>query len=114
MIADGFPPGARAATSASSSGVRNRKPFGSAKNALERVDVDQRILFGGRHQHRAIGDQRQAEIGVEVAVGPEQHAVVVGAVRAEMLEQPGRVGPVLAEPLLLLLRRSRDPRRSDR
>ena len=58
------PPARASPTSASSSGVRNRKPFGSAKNAPQHVDVNQRILFGGRHEHRAIGDQRQAEVGV--------------------------------------------------
>ena len=114
MIADGRAAGARAATSVSSSGVRNRKPRGSAKKRLERVDVNQRILFRGRHQHRAVGDQRQAEVGVGVAIRPEQHAIVVAAVRAQVLEQPRRVRAVLAEPLLLLVRATPDRRRSDR
>ncbi len=36
-------------------------PGGQAEEVLQHVEVERSILLGRRHQHRAIGDQRQAE-----------------------------------------------------
>ena len=46
--------------------------------------------------------QRQAEIGLGVAEGPEEHPVVFATVRRQMLEQFRRIRAVLAKPVFLL------------
>jgi hypothetical protein len=81
---------------------QKQKAARELKVGVEDVHLHQRIVFRRRHQNRAIGDQRQAEVRVEIAIGPEQHAVVPRAVAPEVLEQLGHVGAVLAKPLLLL------------
>ena len=67
----------------------------------QHAEIDGRIFLGRRHQHGAVGDERQAEVGREVPVGPEHHEVELAPVRAEVIEQPGRIRSVLAEPFLL-------------
>src|SRR5262249_8414757 len=84
-------------------GSQEEKRLRPREKWSERVGVNQGILFGRRHEDRPISDQREAEPGVEIAIRPEQHPVVVRAVRPQMLEQFRRVGSVLAEPLLLIL-----------
>jgi len=69
--------------------------FRQREEAVEHVDVDQRILFCGRHEHRAIGGEWQAEIDFGVAVRPEEHPVVFRAVLAQIGEQLRRIRTVL-------------------
>ena len=80
MMHDGASgPGTRRATSACSSGVRKTKAARQLEILRQQIEFDDRILFRGGHQNRAIGDERQAEERHGVAERPEQHAVVAGA-----------------------------------
>ena len=78
---------------------------GQREQTIDDVHPDERILFGCRNQDRAIGDERQTEEGLVVAVGPEQHAIVLGAVLPQVLDELGHLGPVLDEPLFLFFGR---------
>src|SRR6185369_8375044 len=63
-----------------------------------RAEPNDRIFFRRRHEDRAIAHDRHAEVRRVVAVRPEQHAVVLVAVRAEMLEQRRHLRSVLEKP----------------
>ena len=67
--------------------------------------MDQRILLGRRHQHRAIGDGLHAVKGRVVAVGPEEDAVVGGHASFQVIDEARHDRAVLVEPPCLLLER---------
>ncbi len=80
---------------------------GRTEVLLEHVEVEGAVLLRGRHQHGAVGDERQAEVARAVAEGPEQHQVVVASLGAKVLEQIWNVGTVGGEPRLLAFGRRR-------
>src|SRR5204862_2632678 len=68
----------------------------------QHVDVNERVFFGRRDEHRPIGDDWQTEVRVAVPIRPEQDASVARAVAPQVVEELGRLWPVLPEPLFLL------------
>ena len=95
----GSAPAMRRSISVCSSGVRKMKPAGSEKKLAEHVHPNQRIFFSRRHEDRPVGDQRQAEVHLRIAKRPEQQAIVVAAVIAQVGQQLRRVRTVLPKPL---------------
>ncbi len=77
----------------------------SVEKLLQDVEIDRGIFLSCRHQHGAVGHQWQPEVAGRIAEGPEEDEVVLGAARAQMLEQRGRIGTVRAEPRLFPFRR---------
>ncbi len=63
--------------------------------------ADERVLFSRRHEHGAIGDERQTKEGLVVPERPEQNPIVFRAVTLEELEEPRRLGTVFPEPSFL-------------
>src|SRR5437764_8955940 len=53
----------------------------------EDIEIDRWILFGRRHEHGALGDNRHTEEAGRVAEGPEEDEVVVAAVGPQVFEQ---------------------------
>ena len=88
-------------------GCHEKIACGLVEKLVERFQVDGGVFFRGRHEHRALRHKRQAEIGLVVPERPEKDEVEVAPVRAEMLEQRGRVRTVLPKPLDLSFVRSR-------
>ena len=71
-----------------------------------------RFRDGGRGAGCGVaGRERHTEEGRVVPEGPEQDAVVVTSVSRQVVEQRGRFGAVLPEPLLLFGRRRSAPER---
>ena len=92
---------ARPRTSCASSGVRNRYPIGSENSrSMTSTQMSGSSSAVGT-QNRAIGDERQPEEGLIVPVGPEQNAVVFGAVLSQVLDERRHLWPVLDEPSFL-------------
>src|SRR5204863_2399991 len=78
------------------------------EEVCEDSQLDRRVFFCRWNQDGAVGDNRKAKERRVVAKRPEQDAVVLAAVRTQMIDQRGRVRTVLAKPALLALgRRSR-------
>ena len=69
------------------------------------VEIDGRILLGGRDEDGAVRDERQPEVRRKIAKGIEEDQIEIPPVGAEVLEQSGRLGTILVEPLLLPLAR---------
>ena len=105
MTADGGS-GARAALTDHRFLLRRQEQVGARQAEERRQDrarADQLLVLGRRHQHGAIGDERQAEPRRRVAEGEEQHAIEVAAVRLQIAEESGQLGAVQPEPALLLV-----------
>jgi hypothetical protein len=69
----------------------------------EHVEADGRVFLGGGHQDGAVGHKGQSEEHWRVAERPEQDAVELAPVFAQVGEQLRNIGAVLPEPLLFFL-----------
>ena len=69
-------------------------PRGVRKNGLKIAEVDGGVLFGRRHEDRAVAHRGQAEVALVVAVAVEEEAVEAApGPRATACTSAGENGP---------------------